>query len=132
MGDGNTELRRELRLALVMNGGISLAVWMAGVTHELNSIRLARDVSDFADCKASRAAWKDILEAAHTKVTIDLAAGASAGGLNGTTLARAIALGRELPGLKGLWTDRASLTFGRLLRRPSLKPASSLLNGDYF
>jgi predicted acylesterase/phospholipase RssA len=72
------------------------------------------------------------LDAAHTQVTIDLAAGASAGGLNGTTLARAIALGRELPSLKGLWTDRASLTFGRLLRLPSLRPASSLLDGDYF
>lgn len=132
MGDGTTVLRRELRLALVMNGGISLAVWMAGVTHELNSLRLARVASDFADSKASREAWRAILDAASAEVTIDLAAGASAGGLNGTTLARAIALGRELPGLKGLWTDGASLSFGRLLRLPSLRPASSLLDGDYF
>src|SRR3954463_10476471 len=31
----------EIRLALVMNGGVSLAVWMGGVTHELDLIRRA-------------------------------------------------------------------------------------------
>ena len=30
-----SEPGRELRLALVMNGGVSLAVWISGVTHGL-------------------------------------------------------------------------------------------------
>ena len=32
MNDDNLE---ELRIALVMNGGVSLAVWMGGVTSEI-------------------------------------------------------------------------------------------------
>ena len=31
----------EVRIALVLNGGVSLAVWMGGVTHELDLIRRA-------------------------------------------------------------------------------------------
>ena len=33
--------RREIRLALVMNGGVSLAVWMGGVTAEIDRMRRA-------------------------------------------------------------------------------------------
>ena len=33
--------QHEIRLALVMNGGVSLAVWMGGVAHELDLIRRA-------------------------------------------------------------------------------------------
>lgn len=122
---------QELRLALVMNGGISLAVWMAGVTQELNNVRLARLAPDAPATRASRAAWSAILDATATRITIDLAAGASAGGLNGTTLAQSVALGRELPDLRGLWVERASLGFGRLLRFPPRRPPT-LLDGTYF
>jgi predicted acylesterase/phospholipase RssA len=123
---------RELRLAVVMNGGISLAVWMAGVTAELNSLRLARRGSPPPEREASSKAWLAILAAAHTNVTIDLVAGASAGGLNGVVLARSIAMNQELPRLKMLWLERASLSFGKLLGWPPGKPGVSLLNGDYF
>ena len=36
---GKVMAQHEIRVALVMNGGVSLAVWMAGVTHELDLIR---------------------------------------------------------------------------------------------
>ena len=36
--------RQELRFAVVMTGGVSLAVWMGGVAHELN--RLVRSDAD--------------------------------------------------------------------------------------
>lgn len=36
----------EIRIALVLNGGVSLAVWMGGVTHELDLIRRASGGSD--------------------------------------------------------------------------------------
>src|SRR5688572_21567190 len=38
---GKVMAQHEIRVALVMNGGVSLAVWMAGVTHELDLIRRA-------------------------------------------------------------------------------------------
>ena len=34
------ELRREVRLALVLNGGVSLAIWIGGVTKEIDELRL--------------------------------------------------------------------------------------------
>ena len=40
-GGGADERLEELRLALVLNGGVSLAVWMGGVSYELN--RLVRE-----------------------------------------------------------------------------------------
>ena len=120
---------RELRLALVMNGGVSLAVWMSGATHELNNCRLASNWRSKPD--SSRAVWKEILAAANTTVVVDVVAGASAGGINGTVLARAIATGRDLADLRPLWFEEAALSEGHLLaRRPS--PAASVLDGDYF
>jgi hypothetical protein len=35
----------EVRLALVLNGGVSLAVWMGGVTHEIDLLRRASRVA---------------------------------------------------------------------------------------
>ena len=32
------QAKDDLRLAVVMTGGVSLAIWMGGVTHELNRL----------------------------------------------------------------------------------------------
>jgi hypothetical protein len=34
--------RQEIRLAVVLNGGVSLAVWISGVTLELHRLAMAR------------------------------------------------------------------------------------------
>jgi hypothetical protein len=36
-----SEQEQEIRLALVLNGGLSLAVWMGGVAHEIDLARRA-------------------------------------------------------------------------------------------
>jgi len=122
----------ETRIAVVMNGGVSLSVWMGGVTHELNRLRLAaEDVEPTEELeKAVHHAWKNIL-GGKSRVVVDTIAGTSAGGLNGTLLATAIARGADLAGLKQIWLERASLEPGKLLRR---KPhnAKSLLDGNFF
>jgi predicted acylesterase/phospholipase RssA len=126
----NPELvTRQLRLALVMNGGVSLAVWMSGVTHELNNCRLAPHVA--APTASSRSVWAEILAKANTTVTIDLIAGASAGGLNGTVLAKAIARNEDLPDVRPLWLEGASLSAHKLLATDPM-PAASILNSKYF
>jgi predicted acylesterase/phospholipase RssA len=117
---------QELRLALVMNGGVSLAVWMAGVTHELNQCRTAGTTTT-----STAAVWQRILDQAGYRVVIDLVAGASAGGLNGTVLADAIACGKDLPDLQQLWEQRAAL-IARNLINPDPQPRTSLLDGRYF
>jgi len=124
---------KETRIAVVMNGGISLAVWMGGVTHELNRLRLASlAVEPAGDAeKDVHRAWRAILDHAGAKVVIDTIAGTSAGGLNGTLLATAIARGSDLDSLKEIWLDRASLESGKLLRSEH-KDAQTLLDGNYF
>ena len=39
--DSQGHVPKELLIALVLNGGVSLAVWMGGVVHELNRLRMA-------------------------------------------------------------------------------------------
>ena len=38
---------QELRIAVVMTGGVSLAIWMGGVASELDQLNRACDVDDF-------------------------------------------------------------------------------------
>lgn len=123
-----------IRIALVMNGGVSLAVWMGGVTHEIQRLLSASqaptdDVSGWAN--ALLVPGQDDEPATYRKVLVDSIAGTSAGGLNGTILATALARGSLLPALKDLWLDKGALTVGSLLAPPGAR-GSSLLDGDFF
>jgi predicted acylesterase/phospholipase RssA len=94
--------RIELRLALVCYGGVSLAVYMHGVTKELHKLvqasrRFDRDgdldaANPFGEDESARAyyaALQEIAEAGrHLSVSIDVIAGTSAGGINGVVLGR--------------------------------------------
>jgi hypothetical protein len=116
--------QKELRIALVCYGGVSLAVYMHGVTKEL--WHLARASRDFHGHSASNSGvsgiYRELLEmiqARHDlrlRVLPDIVSGASAGGINavfqreGTTLFTRVpisfstaALGGmiEIPGLDG-------------------------------
>jgi patatin-related protein len=135
----------DVRLALVMNGGVSLAVWMGGITHELDLLRRASEsvklgVGDGQDDPWAPAgadlpvfeAWKQLCRALNVQVTIDVVAGASAGGLNGTLLATSIANGGPLPNLREKWSALASLEPGKLLRGAPAGTYASILDGEYF
>jgi predicted acylesterase/phospholipase RssA len=110
----------EQRFALVLNGGVSLAVWMGGVIEEVNSLRMVSAQPDPQNAstraKLSRDAWRAILETAKKTVTVDLVAGTSAGGLNGAILAHSIAMGRDLPAMREMWRDTAALTEQALMQ----------------
>src|SRR4051794_32311367 len=126
----------EVRVALVMNGGVSLAVWMGGVAHEIDLLRRAsRGILPPADDSPDLAAyegWKALCEALNVTVAVDVVAGTSAGGLNGALLGTAIGRGAPLPDLRAVWSDVAQLSKGALLRADTLGPIPSLLDGDYF
>jgi patatin-related protein len=120
--------RAELRLALVCYGGVSLAIYMHGVTKELHKLVKAGRAFDAADDdepnpfgpSETEAAYFDTLrEIARTtgrrlSVSIDILAGASAGGINGVVLAKAIALDAEQERLRKLWIEEGDLK--KLLR----------------
>ncbi|MFG2235943.1 DUF3376 domain-containing protein [Streptomyces sp. NPDC048723] len=152
----DTSEGEEIRLALVMNGGVSLAVWMGGVTHEIDLLRRASDpdvmpTSVRSDDRRVFERWRQACDGSsggqRRRVVVDIVAGTSAGGLNGTLLATAIARGAALDPaqdtsrkarksdgsrLKSVWRDQASLEFGKLLPHPDAQPRPSILNSEHF
>lgn len=123
---------KELRLALVCYGGVSLVVYMHGVTKELWKLLRA---SEARQCSAGTGAagdtepvWIAFLEAlsAHVdlRVICDVVAGASAGGINGIILGTAIVEGLDLEPLTEMWLDQADVE--RLLD-PDARPGSRLI-----
>lgn len=107
----------ELRLALVLNGGVSLAVWMGGVAFELN--RLVRE---------THPVYRGLLELTGTAARIDVISGTSAGGINGAALALAQIHDQSLFGLRDVWLDTGGLE--KLLHDPDDADLRSLLRGD--
>jgi patatin-related protein len=119
---------RELRLALVCYGGISLAVYMHGITKEI--WHLARASRAFHDGtppgNSSEAVYHGLLKALEEasgirlRVMPDIIAGASAGGINGIFLAQAIETGQSLDPLTDMWLDNADV---EQLLDPDARPA---------
>jgi len=109
--------QKELRLALVCYGGISLAVYMHGITKEI--WRLARASQAFhkgeTPAGGSQGVYRDLLQeieeetGLRMRVLVDIVAGASAGGINGVFLAQAISTGQSLEPLTKLWLDSADI-----------------------
>ncbi|MEQ1687876.1 MAG: patatin-like protein [Sphingopyxis sp.] len=121
---------KELRLALVCYGGISLAVYMHGVTKEIwHLARASRAELDGEPPSGGvigcyRALLADMADGASgvkLRVMADIIAGASAGGINGIFLARALASGESLEPLTDLWLTRADVT---VLLDPDARPWS--------
>lgn len=105
---------KELRLALVCYGGVSLAVYMHGITKEVWKLSRAsmRRKTAPKGVKLPRAhdsevVYSQLLDslAPHTdlSVLVDIIAGASAGGINGILLAQAISTGHDMEPLRSLW-----------------------------
>lgn len=109
---------QELRIALVMNGGVSLAVWIGGVAQEIN--RLVR----------RETVYGRLCDALWLRPRVDIISGTSAGGINGALLALAMSQGKPLDPLRGIWLAKGDIV--RLLRDASQDDPPSLLDGGYF
>ncbi|MGH6894795.1 MAG: patatin-like protein [Dongiaceae bacterium] len=108
----------EVRLAVVLYGGVSLAVYIHGVTREiLNLVRASKRFhagSGAPPAGDSTAVYFDLLKrlAPHIdlRVVVDLISGASAGGINGVMLGRALAHDLPLEPHRELWLKNADVT----------------------
>jgi len=124
---------KELRIALVCFGGVSLAVYMHGITKEILKLVRASSVLHAIADRAERAqatflaqrdasdpeydtegAYFELLRELGRKVelrvVVDIIAGASAGGINGTMLARALSHDLPMRSLRDLWLDNADVS----------------------
>ncbi len=123
---------KELRLALVLYGGVSLAVYMFGVCREISKLVRAskqfhgvppaqRATAPFPNEGAenpresdTEAVYFELFRqlARHTelRVIVDVIAGASAGGINGIFLARSLAHDLPLAPLRDMWLENADVT----------------------
>ncbi|WP_234026372.1 patatin-like protein [Qipengyuania thermophila] len=102
-------------MALVCYGGISLAVYMHGVTKELwHLARASRDrARHAASPRGTCAVYAEILRlleeraGLRLRVLPDILTGASAGGINAVFLAQAVYSGQSLEPLTDMWLDVA-------------------------
>ncbi|MHA7650347.1 patatin-like protein [Mycobacterium sp. ML4] len=134
-----TELTQELRLATTMTGGVSLAIWMAGVAREINLLAQASqwrragggfpaDNRLSKESAASLRLYASLIDLLDVIVDVDILSGTSAGGINAALLASSRVSGSDLGGLRELWLDLGALT--DLLRDPRDNYTPSLLYGD--
>ncbi|HEY7246668.1 MAG TPA: patatin-like protein [Xanthobacteraceae bacterium] len=124
---------KELRIALVCFGGISLAVYMHGITKEILKLvrasaalhairdRSRRERASFLDAKNpsdpeydTEEIYFELLKKIGRKldlrVIVDIIAGASAGGINGSMLARALSHDLRMDVLRNLWIENADVS----------------------
>jgi predicted acylesterase/phospholipase RssA len=116
-------IEREIRIGLVLYGGVSLAIYEYGVTLEfLRLVRASRGVEHNA--------YTELLSAAKAKATVDIISGTSAGGINGVALAKALAQGEGMEGLRRAWVDKGDIA--ALMNKGTDWEAKALLDARVF
>ena len=136
-----SDLTQDVRFAVTMSGGVSLAVWMGGVAREVNLLQQASNARVNAaqgpePSGASATDWdgrcrelyRKLLQVLDVRVTVDVLSGTSAGGINAALLGLSSAAGVDLAGLRDLWFTTGSMD--TLLRDPGEKNPPSLMQGD--
>jgi len=133
------DFRKEVRFAVVMYGGVSLAIYINGIAQEL--LRLVRATAQAPDqpgrllfsqatgteavyrkigqllgkSRPAGANWKTVLDGLTdqdpvcVRFVVDILSGTSAGGINGIYLAKALANGQSLDELKKLWVSEGAI-----------------------
>ena len=118
---------KELRIAVVLTGGISLAIYMHGIAKELHKLVRAsrafhRSSSEdaYTDSTSGREVdtetlyhelLKSLAPKMNLRIVIDVIAGASAGGVNGIMLARALAHDLDMDPHRRIWLERADVDY---------------------
>ena len=152
-----TEYAKEVRLAIVMYGGVSLAIYINGIAQEL--LRLVRSTArkQPADLSGTERIYRkvsylledenmtieelnkacaDTATPPPTRFVVDILSGTSAGGINAIFLAKALANGQDMEELKNLWVTEGDIETlindRRSIEKPLelQDPPTSLLNSE--
>ena len=124
---------REVRFAVVLYGGVSLAIYMNGIVQELFSlVRASAPAADgttlhLADdqLRGAEGVYRDLArrlgvepaaagrpgtdEPVKCRIVVDILTGTSAGGINGVFLAKALANDQSIEKLATLWVDNGDI-----------------------
>ncbi|HWM30470.1 MAG TPA: patatin-like protein, partial [Methyloceanibacter sp.] len=123
---------QEIRFAVVLYGGVSLAIYMNGIAQELlRMVRGTAKLPEDEELKGTELIYRELgqiigLDGPRKDLTpdpedtktypirsrfvVDIISGTSAGGINGVALAKALALKcRNLDALKNTWLEEAQL-----------------------
>jgi patatin-related protein len=115
---------QEIRFAVVLYGGVSLAIYINGVVQEI--LRLVRSTALAPqDLKYSERVYRELGsilqhgvipsgdatgdQRVRTKFKVDVISGTSAGGINGVFLAKALANNSNIDALQDLWFDEGGI-----------------------
>ena len=135
---------QEIRFAVVLYGGVSLAIYINGVAQEL--LRMVRSTADLGteNLTGTEKIYRELGQELglgskkpngqiRTRFVVDILSGTSAGGINGVALAKALALkNKDLNILKKTWMEEAQLDYllnDKLSELPAGK-TTSLLNSE--
>ena len=105
---------KELRIGLVLYGGVSLAVYMNGVVTEIwNALRASEARATAKGTAGVYCKLMDDLklcrECEDLRIVVDTITGTSAGGVNGVVLGKAIATGADASVLNRTWIEKAGI-----------------------
>ncbi|WP_206785331.1 patatin-like protein [Amycolatopsis sp. MtRt-6] len=114
--------QQEIRLAMTMVGGASLAIWMGGVATETSQLlrESRRDTPP--------GLYRKLLDVLRASVSIDVLTGTSAGGINAACLGLAEAFKSSPQVLRDTWITTGSLE--NLIRDAKEGQPRSVLDGD--
>ena len=114
------DFKHEVRFALVLYGGASLAIYIHGVTQEF--FHLVRSTAVGADgellvpdseLSGTERVYRKLATSpegtVETRFLVDIASGTSAGGINAIFLGKAFANGQTLDQVSRLWLDQADV-----------------------
>jgi len=135
IGRGPGPGAQEVRLAVTMVGGVSLAVWMGGVAREISHVVQASRKSngsglppELDQADTIRTCYGELLDLLQVTVSVDVLTGTSAGGINAACLGVAEGFRSTLGDLRDVWLETGS--FSELLRDPDEDKPPSVLRGD--
>ena len=114
----------EIRIGLVLYGGVSLAIYIYGVALEFLRVMRAWEHEDNV--------YSSLLRDADAKIVVDIISGTSAGGINGVLLAKGLTCGlssEDFGMLRNLWLEAGDLA---ALMKPGRPEMAALLDEEFF
>jgi patatin-related protein len=119
---------KEVRFAVVMYGGVSLAIYIYGVARELFNLVKATADPNSTPAGGTEKIYRELADELGAKFVVDILSGTSAGGINAVFLAKALANSQGIEHLEELWLEKADIDV--LINAKDPNP-SALLDGRF-